>query len=77
MEQTFLGHAPFNVYELTCKIKYIIDTRSKIWILREMDLNERKFLISFVPYRGYLLETVIYNRIRHFGDTFKHNEVIS
>ena len=37
-----------------------------------MDVNDGKFLNLSVPHRGHLLETVIYNRIRHFGGTFKY-----
>lgn len=37
-----------------------------------MDVNDRKLLNLSVPHSGHLLETVIYNRIRHFGGTFKY-----
>lgn len=40
-----------------------------------MDVNERKLMISFVLYRGDILETIKYTRIRDFGDTFKYEGV--
>lgn len=59
----------------TVNVKTREDNNLKPLRPREMDVNERKLAVSFVPRRGHLLETVMYNRIRHFGGTFKYEWV--
>ena len=45
------------------------------WTPREMDVNKRLLFISFIPYGGHFLETVLYNWVRNFDDTFKYKGV--